>query len=60
LVPVGFEVLEWDRRDRFRWSPGVFVERIDWEVLAVHSDAPVRKMAEEYLGREGRKRSGEH
>jgi DNA-binding response OmpR family regulator len=49
LVPDDFEVLEWGRNEYFRWNPLIHVDRIDWEVLAVHSDAPVRKLAAEHL-----------
>ncbi len=56
LVPDDFQVLEFDRRQRFRWNPLVVVERIDWEVLAVHSDAPVRKLAAESLETEQKRK----
>jgi hypothetical protein len=29
-VPAGFEVLEFDHAGRFRFNPGIVVERIDW------------------------------
>jgi hypothetical protein len=34
----------------------IVIERDDWEMLAVHSDAPVRKMARERLSREKKTR----
>jgi CheY-like chemotaxis protein len=61
LVPDDFGVIEWDRKERFRWSPLIAIERIDWEVLALHSDGLVRKLAAEWLGtgeKKGRKDDG--
>jgi hypothetical protein len=31
------------------------VDRIDWEMLTVHADAPVRKLAAEQLGKDEKK-----
>jgi CheY-like chemotaxis protein len=57
LVPDDFEVLESGHNERFRWNPLIHVDRIGWEVLAVHSDARVRKLAAEHLA-SGDKRGG--
>jgi hypothetical protein len=56
-VPAGFDPLEFDRKGRYRWHPSIVVERIDWEVLVRHADAPVRKLASEQLAR-AKNRSG--
>ncbi len=51
LVPEGFKLIEGDRRRSFRLNPGVVVERVEWEVLAEHSNELVRKIAKEWVGR---------
>ena len=53
LLPDGSKVVEDDHNGRFRLNPAVHVGRVDWDRLAEHPDAAVRKIVEERRRKRG-------
>ncbi len=48
LLPAEFEIVETQKTVGFRLNPGVVIARVDWEALAGHGQAAVRKIAGEW------------
>jgi DNA-binding response OmpR family regulator len=51
LVPDGFDVLESDHLGRFRLSPAVVIEKVDWAAMVEHPNVQIRKIAREQKDR---------